>query len=80
MQKFSVSIWEGRRQTGEPEVEMEGSGDDNEPQVLAEITKELKSSIDNTQFTLQHHLQETQETMHMGQVEMRETLERLNTS
>jgi len=59
---------------------MEGSGDDSEPQVLAGIAKELKSSIDNTQFTLQHHLQETQETMRRGQVEMRETLERLNVS
>jgi hypothetical protein len=40
----------GRRkiQTWEPEVEMEGSGDDNEPQVLAGMAKELKSSIDNT--------------------------------
>jgi hypothetical protein len=79
MQKFSgIYMGRCRRQTGEPEAEMEGSGDDSEPQVLAGIAKELKSSIDNTQFTLQHHLQETQETMHRGQVEMRETLERLN--
>jgi hypothetical protein len=81
MQKFSgIYMGRRRRQTGEPEAEMEGSGDDSEPQVLAGIAKELKSSIDNTQFTLQHHLQETQETMHRGQVEMRETLERLNAS
>jgi hypothetical protein len=81
MQKFSgIYMGRRRRQTCELEVEMEGSGDDSEPQVLAGIAKELKSSIDNTQFTLQHHLQKTQETMHRGQVEMRETLERLNAS
>jgi hypothetical protein len=81
MQKFT-GIYMGRhmRQTGEPEAEMEGSGDDSEAQILAGIAKELKSSIDNTQFTLQHHLQETQETMRRGQIEMRETLERLNAS
>jgi hypothetical protein len=78
MHKFSgIYMGRRRRQTGEPEAEMEGSGDDSEPQVLAGIAKELKSSIDNTQFTLQHHLQETQETMCRGQVEMRETMERL---
>ena len=81
MQKFS-GIYMGRRkrQTREPKVEMEGSRDDNEPQVLAGIGKELKISIDNTQYTLQHHLQETQETMRREQVEMRETLEKLNAS
>jgi hypothetical protein len=36
------------------------SGDDNEPQDLVGIAKDLKNSIDNTQFSLQHHLQETQ--------------------
>jgi hypothetical protein len=81
MQKFSgIYMGRHRRQTGEPEAEMEGSGDDSEPQVLAGIAKELKSSIDNTQYTLQHHLQETQETMRRGQIEMRETLEKLNAS
>jgi hypothetical protein len=35
---------------------MEGLGDDNEPHVLIGIEKELKISIDNTQYTLQHHL------------------------
>ena len=81
MQKFS-GIYMGRRrkQTGETEAAMDGSSEDNEPQVLVGIAKELKSSIDNTQFTLQHHLQETQETMRRGQVEMRESLERLNAS
>ena len=49
MQKFSgIYMGRRRRQTGEPEAEMEGSSDDSEPQVVAGIEKELKSSIDNT--------------------------------
>jgi hypothetical protein len=52
----------------------------SEPRVLAGIEKELKISIYNTQYTLQHHLQETHETMRRGHVDMRETLERLNVS
>jgi hypothetical protein len=79
MQKFSgIYMGRRRRQTGEPEAEMEGSGEDSEPQVLAGIAKELKSSIDNTQSTLEFHLQENQETMRRGQVEMKETLEKIN--
>jgi hypothetical protein len=67
-----VYIWEGRRQTEEPEAEMGESGDDSEPQDLAGMAKDLKISIDNTQFSLQHHLQETHETMHRGQGEIKE--------
>jgi hypothetical protein len=57
MHKFS-GIYMGRRrkQTGEPEVEMEGSGEDSEPRVLAGIAKELQNSITHTQFALEHHL------------------------
>jgi hypothetical protein len=38
MQKFS-GIYMGRRrkQAGEPEADMEGSGEDNEPQVLSKL-------------------------------------------
>jgi hypothetical protein len=79
MKNFSgIYMGRHRRQTGEPEAEMEGLGDDSEPQTLADIAKKLKSSIDNTQFTHQHHLQETHETMCKGKIDMRETLERLN--
>jgi hypothetical protein len=79
MHKFS-GIYMGRRRkkTGEPEAEMEGSGEDSEPQVLAGIAKELQNSINHTQSALEHHLQENQETMRRGQFEMRETLERIN--
>jgi hypothetical protein len=76
-----VYIWEGhRRQTEEPEAEMGESRDDSEPQDLAGIAKDLKNSIDNTQFSLQHHLQETQETMRRGQGELKEALERMTVS
>ena len=57
MQKFS-GIYMGRRkkQTGETEAEMEGSGEDSEPQILAGFAKELQHSINQTQSTLVHHL------------------------
>jgi hypothetical protein len=81
MQKFS-GIYMGRRrkQTGETEAEMEGSGEDSEPQILAGFAKELQHSINQTQSTLVHHLQENQETVRRGQIEMTETLERVNAS
>jgi hypothetical protein len=80
MQKFrGIYMGRHRRQTGN--LRQNGRiRDDSEPQDLAGIAKDLKTSIDNIQFTLQHHLQETQETMHRGQVEMRETMERLTAS
>jgi hypothetical protein len=81
MQKFS-GIYMGRRrkQTGETEAEMEGSGEDSEPQILAGFAKELQHSINVTQSTLVHHLQENQETVRRGQVEMTETLRKVNES
>jgi hypothetical protein len=81
MQKFS-GIYMGRRrkQTGETEAEMEGSGEDSEPQILAGFAKELQHSINQTQSTLVHHLQENQEAVRRGQLEITETLERVNAS
>jgi len=57
MQKFS-GLYMGRRrkQTGEGEVEMEGSGEDKEPQILVGIAGELQHSIENSQRSLVHHL------------------------
>jgi hypothetical protein len=57
MQKFS-GIYMGRRrkQTGEAEAEMEGSGEDNEPQILAGIARDLQRSIEVSQGNLVHHL------------------------
>jgi hypothetical protein len=49
MHKFN-GIYMGRRRkhTSETEVEMEGSGEDNEPQILTGFTKELEHSINMT--------------------------------
>jgi hypothetical protein len=81
MQKFS-GIYMGRRrkQTCKTEAKMEGRGEDNETQILAGFAKELEHSINVTQSTLVHHLQENQETVHRGQVEMEETLRKVNES
>jgi hypothetical protein len=69
-----------RKQTCETEAEMEGLGDDSEPQILAGITKELQHSINVTKSTLVHHLQENQETIHKGKVEMTEALRKVSES
>jgi hypothetical protein len=81
MQKFS-GIYMGRRrkQTGEIEAEMEGSCEDSEPQVLAGFAKELQHSIVVSQGNLVHHLQENQEAVRRGQVEMTKTLRKVNES
>ena len=57
MQKLNV-IYMGRnrKQTCETEVEMEGSGEDNEPQILAGFSKELQHSINQIESALVHHL------------------------
>ena len=57
---------------------MEGSSEENEPHILEGFAKELQHSINMTQSTLVHHLQENQEAVHMGQVEMTKNLERVN--
>ena len=74
MQKFSgIYMGRCRKQAGEPKADMEGSGEDSEPQILAGFAKELQHSINVTQSTLVHHLQENQETVRSGQVEMTKT-------
>jgi hypothetical protein len=46
MQNFSgIYMARRRKQTGEAEVEMEGSDEDSEPQILAGIAKDLQCSI-----------------------------------
>jgi hypothetical protein len=47
-----------RKQTGEAEVEMEGSGEDSEPQMIVGIARDLQRSIEVSQSDLIHHLQE----------------------
>jgi hypothetical protein len=57
MHKFN-GIYMGRRRkyTGEPEVEMEGSCEDSEPQVLATFAKELQNSIHQIESALVNHI------------------------
>jgi hypothetical protein len=79
MQKFS-GIYMGRRkkQTSETEAEMEGSGDDSEPQGLAILAQEFHKSINQTESTLVNHLQENQEANRRGQAEISETLRKVD--
>jgi hypothetical protein len=59
MQRYS-GIYMGRRkkQASETEAEMEGSGDDIEPQGLAFLAQEFHKSINQTESKLVIHLQE----------------------
>ena len=57
---------------------MEGSGDDREPQGFAYLTTEFHKSLNRTESTLVHHLQENQETMRKGQTEITETLKKVD--
>jgi hypothetical protein len=59
MQNFSgIYMGRHRKYTSETEAEMEGSSEDSEPQILAGFSKDLQHSINVTQSTLVHHLQE----------------------
>jgi hypothetical protein len=64
-----------RKQVGEQEADMEGSGEDNDPQFLEKISQELRHSILQTESALVIHLQEKQETICRGQSDLRDTLE-----
>ena len=81
MKKFS-GIYMGRRrkQTGEAEAEMEGSGEDSEPHMIAGIARDIQRSIKVSQSDLVHHLQESQEATRRGQAEISETLRKVSDS
>jgi hypothetical protein len=68
MQRYS-GIYMGRRkkQTSETEAEMEGSGDDGEPQGLAYLAQEFNKSINQTESKLVIHLQENYDVTRRGQ-------------
>jgi hypothetical protein len=79
MQKFSgIYMVRRRKQTGEAEAEMEGSGEDSEPQTLARIVKDLQHSIQVSQSNLVNHLHENQEATRRGQAEISKTLRKVN--
>jgi hypothetical protein len=82
MQRYS-GIFMGRRKkpTSETEAEMEGSGDDREPQGLSFLAAEFnkfQQTLNLTEGHLVHHLQENQETNLRGQVEITETLKKVD--
>ena len=79
MQKFS-GIYMGRRKklTSETEAEMEGSGDDVEPQGLAFLAQEFHKSINQTESKLVTYIQETQQTHRRDQAVIAETLRKVD--
>ena len=82
MQSYN-GIFMGRRKkpSSETEAEMEGSGDDHEPQGLALIVAEFdkfQQSINRMESTLVQHLGEYHETSRRGQAKLYETLKRVD--
>jgi hypothetical protein len=69
-----------RKQTGEAEAEMEGLGEDSEPQILAGIARDLQRSIELSQSDFVNPLQENQETARRGRAELLETLRKISES
>jgi hypothetical protein len=67
-----------KKQTSETEAEMEGSGDDNEPQGFAILAQDFRKSIVQTESTLVCHLQENQETNRRGEAEISEALRKVD--
>jgi hypothetical protein len=73
----------GRRKknTSEIEAEMEGLGDEREPQGLAFLATEFHKfhkTLAGTESNLVHHLQESQETNRREQAEITETLNKVD--
>jgi hypothetical protein len=73
----------GRRKTlaSETEAEMEGSGDDREPQGLAFLATEFDKfhqTVNLTEGNLVHRLQKRQETNRRGQAEITKILKKVD--
>jgi hypothetical protein len=82
MQKYR-GIAMGRRKinNNETEVEIEGPGDDHEPQGLALLVTEFgkfQQNMNHTESTLVRQLDEYQETNRRGQAEISETLKKVD--
>jgi hypothetical protein len=82
MQKYR-GIAMGRRKinNNETEVEIEGSGDNHEPQGLALLVTEFgkfQQNMNRTESTLVRQLDEYQETNRRGQAEISETLKKVD--
>jgi hypothetical protein len=77
---YSIYMGRRRKQTGEGEAEIEGSGENSEPHMIAGIARDLQRSIEVSKSELVHHLQESQEATRRGQVEISETLKKVGDS
>ena len=70
-----------KKNNSETEAEMEGSGDDHEPQGLALLVTEFdkfQQNMNRTESTLVWQLDEYQETNRRGQAEIYETLKKVD--
>jgi hypothetical protein len=67
-----------KKHTSETEAEMEGSGDDNDPQGLAFLAQEFHKSINQTESKVVIHLQKNYEANRKGQTEITETLRKVD--
>ena len=79
MHRYS-GIYMGRKkkQASETEAEMEGSGEEEEPQGLAYLAREFNKSINQTESKLVIHLQENYDITRRGQAEITETLKKVD--
>jgi hypothetical protein len=82
MQRYSGIVM-GRRKknSSETEAEMEGLGDDHEPQGLPFLVAEFgkfQQNMNHTESTLIQHLDEYQETSRRGQAEILKTLKKVD--
>jgi hypothetical protein len=80
MQKYrGIVMGRRKKNNSETEAEMEGSGDDHEPQGLALLVTEFgefQQNMNSTKSTLLRQLDEYQETNRRGHAEMSETLKK----
>jgi hypothetical protein len=82
MQRYrGIVMGRRKKNNSETEAEMEGSGDDHEPQGLALLVVKFgkfQQNMNHTKGTLVQHLDEYQETNRRGQAEISETLKKVD--
>jgi hypothetical protein len=82
MQKYrGIVMGPRKKNNSETEAEMEGLGDDHEPQGLALLVAEFgkfQQNMNRTESTLVRQLDEYQETNRRGQAEISETLKKVD--
>jgi hypothetical protein len=82
MQKYKgIGMSRRKINDSEIEIEIEGSGDDHEPQGLALLVTKLdnfQQNMNRTEITLVRQLDEYQETSRRGQAKISETLKKVD--